>query len=299
MSLKIFVTGASGFIGQAVAIGFRRAGYQVYGLVRSAEKGRELALNEVNVVIGDVTKPETYLDVARKCSVLIHTAVDYTNYDTVDSTALKTLLQASTADSKKVLLWTSGILVYPGSDRVVTEDDPVFIPEAADPVMLPRIRNENAVLKATEAHGVVVRPAFVFGGTRGHFYDYFKQAQAGKVVVNGKPEITWSEVHIEDLVDGYIKIAQAAPSVVSGQVFNFADSSRNSNYAIAKAFARVAGFTGEIESGGPIGWAQFGKTVIVGNEKTRRLLGWVPRHVPLLDEVEVYYNLWKAHTAAK
>jgi len=285
-----------------VAIALRRSGYQVYGLVRSVEKGRELALNEVHVVVGDATTPETYQEVARKCSVLIHTAASYTDFDNVDTTTLNTLLHTSSSASKKVLIWTSGVLVYPGSDRVLTEEDPT-LSGVSDPVMTPRIRNEGTVLHSSEVYGVVVRPSFVFGGKRGNFYDYFRQAQAGKVVVSGRPDIIWSEVHIDDLVDGYVRIVQAAPSVVGGQILNFADSSRNTNYAIAKAFARTAGYTGEIESGAPnvypIPEKIIMKTVIVSNEKPRRLLGWIPRHPLLLDDVEVYYNLWKVLSATK
>ena len=40
MATAVFVTGASGYIGQHVAIAFRNAGYRVYGLVRSQEKGK-------------------------------------------------------------------------------------------------------------------------------------------------------------------------------------------------------------------------------------------------------------------
>jgi len=39
MASSVFVTGANGYIGQAVAIALRNAGYRVYGLVRSADKG--------------------------------------------------------------------------------------------------------------------------------------------------------------------------------------------------------------------------------------------------------------------
>jgi len=37
--MSVFVTGANGYVGQAVSIALRNAGYRVYGLVRSADKG--------------------------------------------------------------------------------------------------------------------------------------------------------------------------------------------------------------------------------------------------------------------
>jgi uncharacterized protein YbjT (DUF2867 family) len=45
--VRIFVTGASGFIGSAVARALARAGHEVHGQVRSEEKARALAAAEV------------------------------------------------------------------------------------------------------------------------------------------------------------------------------------------------------------------------------------------------------------
>jgi len=297
MSLKIFVTGASGYIGQAVAIGLRRAGHQVYGLVRDQAKGHHLALNEVNVVVGDILKVDSYRRVAEECSVIIHTAVDYGNYEHFDTTVLNTFLEISKLHPKKLLIWTSGILVYQGSDAIITELDRTDVEGGG---FLPsRIRNELTLLQSHEVSPVVIRPAYVFGGTRGHFYDYFRQAEAGKVVIAGRSDVGWSEVHIDDLVNGYIAIVHAPVSTVAHQIFNFADSSRNTNLAIATAFAKTAGFTGAIESGGPGAWPQSQKMVMVSSEKARRLLGWVPQHQLLLDEVPIYYKLWKAMETPK
>jgi hypothetical protein len=52
MSGKVFVAGAGGYIGLDVALGFRRAGYEVYGLIRNEKNRRELEKNEIIVVMG-------------------------------------------------------------------------------------------------------------------------------------------------------------------------------------------------------------------------------------------------------
>jgi len=149
------------------------------------------------------------------------------------------------------------------------------------------------VLHSKTVAGVVVRPSFVFGKNSYHFVNYFAQAHQGKVVVNGKPEVGWSEVHIDDLVDGYRRIVEAPVSVVDGQIFNFSDDSRNSNFTIATAFSKAAAYNGTITTTEASG-AVFNKTVFVDYRKANRLLGWVPNHRPLLDEVQTYYDSWKA-----
>ncbi len=71
----------SRFIGEEVALGLRRAGYEVYGLVRSKEKAQFLMENEVYPVVGDLDDPNTYINVAKECNVYIHTAFDWKSYE--------------------------------------------------------------------------------------------------------------------------------------------------------------------------------------------------------------------------
>jgi len=180
--------------------------------------------------------------------------------------------------------------VYPDSpNKVLEETDPVGAPVAFTG---PRIELEKEVINSKEVVGVVVRPSFVYGKNSGHFYFYFGQAHQGKVIVSGHPEVGWSEVHIDDLVDGYRRIVESPSSVVDGQIFNFSDDSRNTNMAIATSFSKAAGYTGEIfleESPRPA----LNKTVFVDSRKANRLLGWVPKHRLMLDEVDLYYQAWK------
>src|SRR2546425_960688 len=75
--MPIFVTGATGYIGFAVAAALRRAGYRVWGLARSEAKARRLTQHEIDPVIGDLADPNTFLEVASDCALLVHTAFDY------------------------------------------------------------------------------------------------------------------------------------------------------------------------------------------------------------------------------
>ncbi|KAI8325523.1 NAD(P)-binding protein, partial [Martensiomyces pterosporus] len=68
---KVLVIGANGFIGNAVAQAFSRAGYLVYGLVRSEEKGGGFAADEIIRVVGSTTNPESYADILDKVDILV------------------------------------------------------------------------------------------------------------------------------------------------------------------------------------------------------------------------------------
>jgi len=157
-----------------------------------------------------------------------------------------------------------------------------------------RVPFEQEILMSPHIFGVVVRPAFVFGKRSTHFVNYFDQSIKGKVVVPGNKDIGWSEVHIDDLVDGYRRIVESLPSNVGGQIFNFADGSRYTNFTIAQRFAQYAGYTGTVEVDEKLAREFSNKIVFVDSRKAQRMLGWQPKHKLLLDQVEVLYRTWLA-----
>jgi len=271
----------------------RRAGHDVYALMRNKEKDGFLRRNEINVVIADLLKPDTYFKIAQECQILIHCASDGSIFEKLDVTTTNTLLQAaaSTGKKSKMLIYTSGILVYPDNPNGLSDET---TPTNAKGVFTSRPQTEQKVINSPDVVGVVIRPAFVFGKKSTHFYEYFRYAEGGRVVISGRPEVGYSEVHIDDLVEGYRKVVESPYSTVDGQIFTFADDSRNTKMMVATAFARATGFGGPIEFDLTKIYEQSNKIVFVDYRKATRLLGWSPRHRPMLDEVHLYYRHWKA-----
>src|SRR2546430_15181236 len=68
--MRVFVTGATGYVGFAVATALRRAGHDVYGLTRAAAKVPQLARQEIRAVIGDIGDPKSYADTVEACGRL-------------------------------------------------------------------------------------------------------------------------------------------------------------------------------------------------------------------------------------
>src|SRR2546426_2036696 len=125
--MPIFVTGATGYIGFAVAAALRRAGYRVWGLARSEAKARRLTQHEIDPVIGDLADPNTFLEVASDCALLVHTAFDYAAGGVAkDKSAIDTLLEAGRRGARpKTFVFTSGAWVYGDTgDRMVDETTP-------------------------------------------------------------------------------------------------------------------------------------------------------------------------------
>ena len=72
--MKVFVTGATGFVGQAVVEALRRRDHEVVGLVREARKGKALEQLGVTLAAGDMLKPATYEGIVQTVDMVINTA---------------------------------------------------------------------------------------------------------------------------------------------------------------------------------------------------------------------------------
>ncbi|MGE3534073.1 MAG: NAD-dependent epimerase/dehydratase family protein, partial [Parachlamydiales bacterium] len=126
--MRVFITGASGYIGEAVAHAFRKRGHHVCGLVRSEKSANELRKHEIIPILGDISAPQTYFLHAEQAEVLVHCAFE-NSADAVkkDAIAIETLLTAAKKSSQiKMIIYTSGIWVY-GNTRghIVDEATPL------------------------------------------------------------------------------------------------------------------------------------------------------------------------------
>jgi nucleoside-diphosphate-sugar epimerase len=300
--MKVFVTGANGYIGFAVASRFAAKGHQVKGLVRTAEKAKKIARAEILPVIGDMSHPESYGDAARTCELLVHCAADLTqDFHALDRKTVNYLIQiAHESNLSRRLIYTSGVWLYgdTGND-VVTENSPLNPTR----LVLPRQETENIVLNANsrELTTIRIRPGCVYGGSGGLTASWFDSAmKKGQAHIIGDGHFRWAMVHVEDLADLYVRAGEAYGS---GEVFNATDRSRFTIEECAKAANRVTGKPNAIQK---ISIEEARKSMgdfadcltlnqHVDSSKAVRLLNWRPRHAGFVDGVSSYFNAWQAH----
>lgn len=212
--MRIFLTGATGYVGSAVLDALLRAGHDVTALVRNKEKARKVAKRGAHPVIGDLSDPESYRGAVEAQDGYVHTAYDRTpgKGPTVERTALETMIAAarrprtsgSTAPAKRFIVYTSGIWVLGQTPEPVAEDAPLN----PIPLVSSRPELEEFVLEsaADRLRTLVIRPGVVYGGGEGTVGDLFKAATNGLVRIVGDGNNHWPLVYDRDLADLYARV---------------------------------------------------------------------------------------------
>ena len=298
--MRIFVTGASGYVGRAVAEAFRRRGHRVAGLTRSAEKGRALAAREIEPVIGDMKDPRTYARAATNADVLVHCAAEYTaDYENLDRRTMEAFLTlAAKGPRTRSVIYTSGVWLY-GECGPEPADESHALERAH---LIPwRGEHEKKVL---DAGGLVIRPGCVYGGTGGLTGIWFGGAlEKGSAPMVGEGGNRWATVHADDCGELF---ALAAESGIKGELFNATDRSRATVREMASAASLAAGKGGATlalsmaDAEKAFGSMAHGLALDqhVDSSNAVRRLGWTPRFGGFGDDAPRYFASWMAGRGA-
>jgi len=286
--VRVFVTGATGFIGSAIVTELVDAGHRVLGLTRSAAGAKSLAAAGVEIHQGDLEDQESLRLGASMCDGVVHTAFvhDFTNWTTsceMDRRAIEAL-GSGLAGLNRPLVVASGTGVARTAGQLATEEDPQSISSG-----IPRIASEEAV-QAVTALGVqasVVRlPPIVHGeGDNGFIPEMIAIArQRGVSAYVGDGLNRWPAVH---RFDAAYLFRLALERGTAGAIYNGVADEGVAIRAIAEVIGRRLrlpivsisveeaaehfGFLGRLLS----------LDMRASSASTRRLLGWQPKQPAL------------------
>lgn len=124
--MKVFVTGASGFVGSAVVKELIANGHQVTGLARSDESAKSISEAGAEVLMGDLESIDILQKGAREADGVIHTAFihDFSDYQSnalKDEKAIEAMGQVLKGTDKPIVV-TGGTLGLPLINGKITEE---------------------------------------------------------------------------------------------------------------------------------------------------------------------------------
>jgi len=294
--LKIFITGAGGFIGGSIAAHLVRAGHQVRGLIRKPEHRDELKRLGIEPVIGTLDDRALLIAEAQAADAVINAASS-------DHEGAVSALIEGLSGSGKPFLHTSGSSIVGDASggeaaeaRIYHED---ALPEpTADKAA--RVAIDRRVLEAAQqnirsavlCNTLIYGHGAVAGSASVQLPRLVRQAQKSGVVRHvGSGGNTWSNVHIDDVAELYRLALEKSPA----GTFYFVESGEASFREMSAAIARA------MKLGEPQDWpleeAQkewgyemasygLGSNSRVRGERARKLLDWQPKRTSVIDWIE-------------
>jgi nucleoside-diphosphate-sugar epimerase len=293
--MKIFCTGASGYIGGSVAAHLVAAGHQVTGLVRSREKADAIRVRGIEPLSGTLDDGEILAQAARAADIVINAA-------SADHAGAVDALIGALTGSGKPFIHTSGSSIVGTragghrSDAIFDESTPI----TPVPARAARVALNERILAACDkgCRPVIICPSLIYG--LGHGVDphstqvplLIEIARKRMGAAHAGPgENVWSNVHIDDLVALYALVIEKAPA----GAFFFAENGENSMREVCEAINRMLGFAAapsamsmeEAAAAWGEGTAEY---TMASNSRVRavraRQLGWKPQARSLIEEIE-------------
>ena len=284
--MRVFVTGATGFIGSAVVPELLGAGHAVVGLARSDASAARLESAGADVLRGELSDLDALRRGASETDATIHLAFvhDFANFASsveTDATAIAAMAGALEGTGK-ALVTASGLLGLP-SGRVVTERDvPGYAPRATALAAAARGVRASAVRLAPSVHG----PGD--GGFVPALIDIARARGAAAYVGDGSG--CWPAVHVLDAATLFRLAVESAPA---GSVLHGAGDEGVPTREIAEVIgARLGLPTVSVAAGEDaqehLGWMApfFSMDVRASHAVTTELLGWEPTRPGLLADLE-------------
>jgi nucleoside-diphosphate-sugar epimerase len=302
--MRVFVTGASGFIGSAVVAELLDAGHDVVGPARSDDAAEAVAGAGAEAHRGSLEDLDSLRSGAEAADGVIHTAYihDFSRMADAAQTDLQAIqvLGGTLEGSGRPLVVTAGTaLVSPG--RLATEED------SPAPGGHPRVAGAQFALELASkgVRSSVVRPGPSVHGEGDHGFVPFlidvarTQGVSGYI---GDGANRWPAVHRLDAAHLYRLALEQAPA---GSVYHAVGDEGVPTREIAEVIGRhlslpVVSISPQ-DAGEHFGWMAgfWGLDAPASSALTQQRLGWHPTHIGLLEDLEQGHYFQKAATAAR
>ncbi|MGI9484218.1 MAG: NAD-dependent epimerase/dehydratase family protein [Hyphomicrobiales bacterium] len=291
--MKIFVLGASGYIGSAVIEELRAHGHNVIAQTTRKKAAEQLEADGFEVVVGKMEKPEKWLKAAIKADAIVQIANTFDDdAGAVESAMFRALQNALEEKNRKIrLIYTGGCWLFGKTGDETAAEGDEYNPLKGDEYSVRRCKK---LKKSDVFETIIVHPAMVWDREGGVLKSMLESARTGKPVrvVNG-PEVRWPMVHREDVATLYrLALEKGKP----GRDYHGAAGNAVTVGELATAVGRRVAYAptfevvSEDEIAAELGeWARgYGLDQQMTAKRTMFELGWRPKYVNVLDHLGPY-----------
>lgn len=289
--MKVFVTGASGWIGSATVDELLAGGHEVAGLVRSDAAASALEAKGATAVRGDLDDLGPMRRGAEDAEAVVHLANKHDwahpeESNRAERAAVEALIEVLRGSDRPLALASGVAGLAQGRPGLESDRSPADGPDA------PRGGTENLALEAEGVHAIALRFAPTVHGVGDHGFIALIAAAARRTGVSawvGDGEHAWSAVHRGDAARLVRLGIEGAPA---GSVLHAVAEEGVPTRAIAEALGRSLDLPARsvdpadaVAHFGFIG-GFFGMDLRASSAATRELLGWTPTGPTLLEDIE-------------
>jgi len=289
--MKIFVTGATGFIGSAVLPELIKAGHQVLGLSRSDVGAKSLVAAGAQVHRGDLTDLESLRSGATVSDAVIHTAFghDFSKFAEnceIDGRAIETL-GSVLEGSERPFIVTSGTAGLAAPGQIATEDNnipPNFpFPRVSEQMALALVRNgvRASVIRLPQVHDTTKQGLVT--------YLIAVAREKGVSAYVGEGRNRWSAAHVLDVARLYrLALEKHEAGAKYHAVAEEGVAMRDIAEAIGRGLkVRVVSLSPE-QAQAHFGWLSMfaSNDLQASSAQTRRKLGWNPTGPGLIADLQ-------------
>jgi nucleoside-diphosphate-sugar epimerase len=291
--VKIFITGAGGYIGGSVATRFVQSGHSVRGMIRNPSRAEELRSFGIEPVIGNLDDSALLAAEAAGVDAVVNAASS-------DHRSAVEAILAGLAGSGKPFVHTSGSSIVSDealgepSERVFNEETPI----APGPDRVARFAIDTLIREAApDVRSIVLCNAMIYGEALGPrsrsvqlplLVDQARESGVARHIGRGLNR--WSNVHIADVADLYLLALERA----SAGSFYFVENGEQTFKAITDAIGEA------LEIGPSHDWdldeavARWGRRLAVISlssnsrvraDKARADLCWLPRYDSIINYI--------------
>lgn len=208
--MKVFLTGATGYVGSVVAEKLKGRGYKVFGLARNEEAETKLIEKRIEPIHGELSDFEVLKNGASEADAVIHTAFshnfsDYNDAVKLDREVIKAFAEAMAQTNKRLIITSSSAVL--GDTRGNEADEDYPFGENSPRKFRGESERDTEQLSSKGIRSIILRlPLFVYGRGGSSFVPFVinqaKKEGSANYFETGDQKV--SAAHVEDVADLYV-----------------------------------------------------------------------------------------------